>query len=46
MPDVPANHTCQPIFATDGIHRGAFDELARQIEAISRQNNGGPTLKW
>ena len=46
MPDVPANHTGQPIFATSGIHRGALNALARQVEANFWHSNGLPTLMW
>ena len=46
MPDVPANHTGQPIFATSGIHRGAINALACQVDTNFWQNNGVPTLRW
>ena len=46
MPDVPVNHTGQPIFATSGIHRGAINALACQVDTNFWQNNGVPTLRW
>ena len=38
MPDVPVNHTGQPIFATAGRHRGALNALARKVDAAFWQN--------
>ena len=45
MPDVPVNHTGQPIFATAGMHRGALNALARKGDAAFWQNNGKTTAK-
>ncbi len=46
MPDVPVNHTGQPIFATAGMHRGALNALARKGDAAFWQNNGKATPRW
>ncbi|MDP7377843.1 MAG: hypothetical protein QF516_07070 [Pirellulaceae bacterium] len=46
MPDVPVNHTGQPIFATAGMHRGALNALARKVDAAFWQNNGKATPRW
>ena len=46
MPDVPVNHTGQPISATAGMHRGALNALARKVDAAFWQNNGKATPRW
>ena len=46
MPDVPVNHTGQPIFATAGMHRGTLNALARKVDAAFWQNNGKATPRW